>query len=140
MGMTFKRVSMESVGVAARGARKMAGAGGSDTDMKLVGDRLLLWSRLSPWKQEIRKRLEAAPAGALSIPPVRRQDVVEGRQIARRKAEADEWIKAVKARKSTGVPIKSGLREGQRIAPVDGRRMLTKCTVTVAARQKGSSR
>ena len=34
---------------------------------------------------------------------------------------------------------RKALRDASKLGPVDGRRMLTKCTVTVAARQKGAS-
>lgn len=74
--------------------------------------------RTAPWMRQWRVRwLEQKLSGAQRVSPQRQPRYTQKLQAesAKRRAEADEWIKQVKARKKPGVKVKSGLHEGDRI-------------------------
>lgn len=77
--------------------------------------RVVNWDR---WRDGWRQATEAAELRRLgrtidAKPTVAELNRQAQRAAAKRKAEAAAWIERVKARK--GIPVQTGLREGQRI-------------------------
>lgn len=88
-------------------------SGGPKANKAAVEARMAMLERMPRWRA-LRDEINSSGELRVSRLAHRPMDQARMKRADRRAREADEWIKTVRARKSTGIPVKSGLHEGQR--------------------------